>query len=111
MRRPPRTSITLAAAIAAAVVAAIVSVALYRASTPDRPDRGEVISALKRDPRTSDVPDSVAGCVADWYLDHATTEQLRALLDGDQTTDPDTTDATVTPEAKEAILDCLKDAT
>jgi hypothetical protein len=111
MRRPPRNAITLAAAVAIAAVAAVVSIAVYRAVAPDRPDRSEVIAALKRDPRTADVPDPVAGCVADWYLAHASKKQLHALLDGTGASDPDATDAAVTPEAKTAILDCLKEAT
>jgi hypothetical protein len=111
MRRPPRTAVTLAAAVAIAVVATVVSIVVYRAVAPGRPDRGEVIAALKRDPRTADVPDPVAGCVADWYLAHASKRQLQALLDGAGASDPDATDAAVTQEAKAAILDCLKEAT
>jgi hypothetical protein len=111
MRRPPRNAITLVAAVAIAVVASVVSIAVYRASTPDRPDRGQVIAALKRDPRTADVPDPAASCVADWYLAHASKKQLQALLEGTDAAAPDATDAAVTPEAKAAILDCLKQAT
>jgi hypothetical protein len=100
--------VALAAAVA---IAAGTGLAVHLAGGPGRPDRAEVIAALKRDPRTADVPDAAASCIADWYLTYASAEQLEALVDRAGTTDPTATDAAVTPEAKTAILECLKQAT
>lgn len=94
-----------------AVVAAGVGVTVRWAGGEGQPTRAEVIAALKRDPRTAGVPDSAADCVADWYLEHASREQLRALIDGTGSTDANSLDAAVTSQAKAAILECLKEAT
>jgi hypothetical protein len=51
----------------------------------------------------------VADCVADWYLTHASREQLQALLDGE--TGAAAEENAMPPQAEAAILDCLKDAT
>lgn len=108
MRRFPPVVVALTAT---AVVAAVAGVTVRCAGGEDRPTRAEVIAALKRDPRTAGVPDPAAGCVADWYLEHASREQLRALIDGTGATDANSLDTAVTSQAKAAILECLKEAT
>jgi hypothetical protein len=99
--------LVIVAVVAALAVAGGVFAAL-RATGADRPGHAEVVAAIKNDPRTADVPDPAASCVATWYLDQAGDDQLQALLGGDTTSAPQ---AAVSPEASAAILDCLKEAT
>jgi hypothetical protein len=107
MRRFPPVVIALTVT---AVIAAGVGVTVRCAGGESQPTRAEVIAALKRDPRTADVPDPAAECVADWYLEHASREQLRSLIDGTGAADPNSLDTAITSEAKAAILECLKEA-
>ncbi|GIJ10587.1 hypothetical protein Van01_38010 [Micromonospora andamanensis] len=109
MARIPRWTIILAAAVVASAAGTAVLGSVLTAG-PDRPDRAEVIAALKRDPRTADVPHPAAECVADWYLTYAPDDQLAALLDGADGVDA-TTEANLSPQAQTAILECLKEAT
>ncbi|GAA2965645.1 hypothetical protein [Actinokineospora diospyrosa] len=44
--------------------------------------REEVVAKLVADPRTKDAPKRVVDCVADWYMEYASPEQVRAFLDG-----------------------------
>jgi hypothetical protein len=108
MRRPSRIVLAVTAAVAVVLVGTV-GLFLLRGDAA-RPDRAEIVAALKRDPRTADVPDAAARCVADWYLAHASREQIDALIEGD-TADGTAADAAMSAAAKAAILECLKTAT
>ncbi|MGA5303703.1 hypothetical protein ACPCHT_27525 [Nucisporomicrobium flavum] len=105
MSRLPRIVLIAAVAVLAVAGAAFV---LLRSTGPDRPGHAEVMAAIKKDPRTADVPDPAASCVADWYLRYASDEQLDALMEGHAEAP---TGAAQSPAAESAILDCLKEAT
>ncbi|MEV6598722.1 hypothetical protein AB0M36_17955 [Actinoplanes sp. NPDC051346] len=100
------TQRVLPAAALAVLIAAGAGAAVWRAATPDGPTRADLITAVKSDPRTSDVPDAAAGCVADWYLTYASRDQIEGLVDHTAVAGPPLSD-----EAKSAILECLKSAT
>lgn len=106
MSRFPR--VVLLNAVIALLAAAGTVLVVLRSTDGDPPAHAEVVAAIKRDPRTADVSDPAASCVADWYLRHASDEQLSALLEGDA---QPPADATMSTAASTAILNCLKEAT
>ena len=76
----------------------------------ESPSREVIIAKIKSDPRTQGTPDKAAGCLADWYLEYATSQEVKEFVDGaagDRPLDQVAPD----DQAKAAMLECLKGAT
>jgi hypothetical protein len=95
----------LAAVAVAVLIAAGAALAALRLTADDGPSRADIVAAVRRDPRTSGVPDAAAECLADWYLAYASPEQVEALLEARPAPPGAPTD-----EAEAAVLECLKKA-
>jgi hypothetical protein len=85
----------------------VMSVALLASCSPDGHSRDEVIAKIKSDPSTQGASDRTAGCIADWYMKYATSEQISAFLNGSP---GGSAPAEIAPneQAKADIVDCLK---
>ncbi|GAA2564305.1 hypothetical protein GCM10010435_40750 [Winogradskya consettensis] len=103
MRPARRTLVAVAVAVLLTAGAALFTVHL---TADDGPTRAGVIAAIKRDPRTADVPDAATDCLADWYLTYASAEQIDALEKSRPAPPGEQSE-----EASTAVLECLKEAT
>ncbi|MEU7525109.1 hypothetical protein AB0A74_05200 [Saccharothrix sp. NPDC042600] len=68
-------------------------------------ERDQVVAKLKSDVRTQGAPERTVDCVADWYMEHASSEQREAFLDGGAESQADD------ESARAALLECVKTAT
>jgi hypothetical protein len=102
----PRRRIALGL-VAMALPAVLVAVGAEQSG--GTPTRNEIIAKIKSDPQMADTPDAAAGCIADWYLKYATPQERAAFVEGRP--DGAMAEVAASPQAREAILDCLKRAT
>ncbi|MFC4853958.1 hypothetical protein [Actinophytocola glycyrrhizae] len=100
----------MASRIGSTLVAAALAGSLVACSEDPSPGRDDIIARIQSDPRTADTPDATAACLADWYLNYATPEDIAAFVDGD----PEArTPEEIAPDeqATSTLLGCLKGAT
>ncbi|WP_146073855.1 hypothetical protein [Amycolatopsis sp. CA-126428] len=90
--------------------AAVVLLGFLTACSGDEPpSRDVIIAKIKSDPQTQGTSDRTAGCLAEWYLKYATAEQVSAFVAG-KAGDRPLDQVAADPQAKAAMLDCLKAA-
>ncbi|MEU7903416.1 hypothetical protein [Actinoplanes sp. NPDC049118] len=94
---PYRRGIRLSAAFVLALTLA--------ACADDGPTRDEVVAKIKSDPRTADTPATVVNCLADWYMESASTAAREAFVEGSEPP------ANESADVDAAVLECLKAAT
>ncbi|MEQ4304927.1 hypothetical protein ABNF97_26680 [Plantactinospora sp. B6F1] len=88
--------------VAAAFAALGLAMALTGCSDGS-PDRDDVVTKVRSDPRMAGTSDRAIDCLADWYMQNATAEQREAYVAGRASTNPDEIAA-----VDGAVLNCLK---